>query len=317
VRAGRTCDLPPAPVTVTTPGSPLTVAGPLVRAPAAPSGRTYRRRPLVAWGEPRRGDPCERRGTEPASGSDAMRILHPTDFSHTAELARALALDCRPPDGRRMHVVHVQERFLEATAALPAAQVEGSTRSCSASSRRSAPLETRLAPAACPARGGRRDQRARLGRHAARAPPPRRRARPRGDGRPRPDPFDDVFLGGIAGRLVRRTRPRCSPCATRAPPVVRRLLVATDFKEAALAAWTFANGSPAGRREARARPRDRRARSRGRRRPTRGSRRSRPGGPSASPSRRQPDRRAAGEARPRRRRRRDRGRLRRHGASPA
>jgi nucleotide-binding universal stress UspA family protein len=40
-----------------------------------------------------------------------MRIMHPTDFSHTAEKARALALDLSERWGATVHVVHVQERY--------------------------------------------------------------------------------------------------------------------------------------------------------------------------------------------------------------
>ena len=74
------------------------------------------------------------------------------------------------------------------------------------------------------------------------------------------NPFDEAFLGGVAGRLVRRTT---TPVLTVREGCdrthVARLLVATDFAEASLAAWTYATHlAQVAKREAGARPRRRR-----------------------------------------------------------
>ena len=173
-----------------------------------------------------------------------MRILHATDFSHTAELARTLALDLARRTATRLHVVHVQERFLEghSRSYLPA-QTDAINPE----------LQLRLETE-------RHDETRRLQQQLSHFASEdattelvwghtlRELLRLAAEfdlvvmGAHGQNPFDDVFLGGTAGRLVRRTttpvltvRPTCTTTA------VRRLLVATDFQEAALAAWTFAN----------------------------------------------------------------------------
>lgn len=40
-----------------------------------------------------------------------MRILHPTDFSRTAEMARTVALSLKEQADGELHIVHVQQRF--------------------------------------------------------------------------------------------------------------------------------------------------------------------------------------------------------------
>jgi len=173
-----------------------------------------------------------------------MRILHATDFSQTAELARALAIDVARRTAGQLHVVHVQERFLEGDSRrYLAAQADAINPELQRRLEAEREAETRhlrqqlghLAEGGATTElvwGHTLRELLRLaaafdlvvmGAHGA-------------------SPFDAVFLGGVAGRLVRRTptpvltvRQGCTTTE------VRRLLVATDFKEAALAAWTFAN----------------------------------------------------------------------------
>jgi nucleotide-binding universal stress UspA family protein len=173
-----------------------------------------------------------------------MRILHATDFSRTAELARALALDLARRTATRLHVVHVQERFLEGHSRnyLPA-QADAIN----------AELQLRLDEE-------RREETRRLHQQLSHFASDdattelvwgttlRELLRLAAEfdlvvmGAHGQNPFDDVFLGGVAGRMVRRTTtPVLTVRQTCTTTAVRRLLVATDFQEAALAAWTFAN----------------------------------------------------------------------------
>ena len=173
-----------------------------------------------------------------------MRILHATDFSHTAEIARTLAIDVAHRSAAKLHVVHVQERFLEGHRRpyLPA-QTEAINPELQGRLDEERQDETRRLLA----------QLDRLTEGGATTElvwgsplPELLRLAPDFDlvvmGAHGQTPFDSVFLGGVAGRLVRRTTTPVltvrDSCATRQ---VRRLLVATDFQEAALAAWTFAN----------------------------------------------------------------------------
>jgi nucleotide-binding universal stress UspA family protein len=173
-----------------------------------------------------------------------MRILHATDFSRTAELARTLALGLARRTAARLHVVHVQERFLEghSRSYLPAqadsinAELQGRLEEERREETRR--LQQQLSHLASDEAttelvwGHTLQELLRLaaefdlvvmGAHGH-------------------SPFDDVFLGGVAGRLVRRTTtPVLTVRETCTTTEVRRLLVATDFQEAALAAWTFAN----------------------------------------------------------------------------
>lgn len=172
-----------------------------------------------------------------------MRILHATDFSRTAELARTLALDIARRAAGQLHVVHVQERFQsgQARSFLPA-QVDAI----------SPELQRRLEEGRQEETKRIRQQLAALATDGASfelvwGEPLRELLRLAAEhelvvmGAHGQNPFDQVFLGGVAGRLVRRTTTpvltvRESCTNTR----VERLLVATDFQEAALAAWTFA-----------------------------------------------------------------------------
>ena len=172
-----------------------------------------------------------------------MRILHPTDFSHTAELARALALDLTERLAAELRVVHVQQRFVDQGGApfvkayLDSIEPELRQRIEAQQLDETERLRQRLRELAGP--------------HGT----PELRS-----GEPLPEllrisaeydlvvmgahgqsPLDDVFLGGIAGRMVRRTTvPVLTVRESCSIKTVRRLLVASDFGEASLAAWGYA-----------------------------------------------------------------------------
>ncbi len=173
-----------------------------------------------------------------------MRILHPTDFSRTAELARTLALDLSERMAAELRVVHVQQRFVDQGGApfvrahldaIEPALQQRIEQERVAEERR---LRERL--------------RAMAGEHGTPAlvsgEPLRELLTMAAEhdlvvmGAHGQSPLDDVFLGGIAGRLVRRTAtPVLTARETCTVTSVRRLLVASDFGEASLAAWTYAN----------------------------------------------------------------------------
>jgi nucleotide-binding universal stress UspA family protein len=172
-----------------------------------------------------------------------MRILHATDFSHTAELARVLAEDVARRTAGSLHVVHVQERFQsgQPRSYLPA-QAEAINPELQRRLEEDRQAETTRI----------RHQLQRLGVGGATTElvwgePLRELLRLAAEfdlvvmGAHGQNPFDHVFLGGVAGRLVRRTTtPVLTVRATCRVTEIGRLLVATDFQEAALAAWTFA-----------------------------------------------------------------------------
>lgn len=173
-----------------------------------------------------------------------MRILHATDFSHTAELARTLAIDVAHRAAAALHVVHVQQHFLEGhgRAYLPAGAAAINPE-----------LQRRLEDEREAETRALTDQLAALGDGGATTElvwgdPLQELLRLAPDfdllvmGAHGRTPFDDVFLGGVAGRVVRRTTTPVLTVRENCPTDhVHRLLVATDFQEAALGAWTFAN----------------------------------------------------------------------------
>ena len=171
-----------------------------------------------------------------------MRILHPTDFSHTAELARALAQDLAARAHAQLRLVHVQERFQDEAARryLPAQteqiNAEFQRRLAEDRANESRQLRERLANLAEGAtselvwgnvlaellRLANEHDLVVMGAHGT-------------------NPFDEAFLGGVAGRLVRRTTtPVLTVRAGCTRTQIKRLLVATDFAEASMAAWTYA-----------------------------------------------------------------------------
>ncbi len=165
-----------------------------------------------------------------------MRILHPTDFSRTAEKALIVARDLADRLGGSLHVVHVQTRFEETL---------GAVRLRPHLDNVNPELERRLEEA-------RREEVQRLNDML------RSLASPNGTyelrwGDPLPellamqddfdlvvmgahgsDRLDSFFLGGVAGRFVRRTRvPVITVREESTTTSVRRALVATDFSLAA------------------------------------------------------------------------------------
>jgi nucleotide-binding universal stress UspA family protein len=173
-----------------------------------------------------------------------MRILHPTDFSHTAELARVLALDLTARLSGHLHVVHVQHRFMEGSGrpylSTQLYQISPDLQRRLEEERllETKALRERLAhlaegdatgelvwgePLAELLRLSLEHDLVVMGAHGQ-------------------SPFDEAFLGGTAGRLVRRTfTPVLTVRQQSKVTEVRRLLVATDFSEAAAGAWAFAN----------------------------------------------------------------------------
>jgi nucleotide-binding universal stress UspA family protein len=172
-----------------------------------------------------------------------MKILHPTDFSSTADKALVLARDLAQRLGASLHVLHVaeandasernpvvrtymahlspemsqrleelrQEELKALEARLAALAGEGATSEL----RWGEPLRELLALS-------REYDLVVMGAH--------------GEGR-----FDEYFLGGLAGRFVRRSfTPVLTVREEATQTSLRRLLVATDFGEASAGAWQFA-----------------------------------------------------------------------------
>ncbi len=172
-----------------------------------------------------------------------MRILHPTDFSKTAELARILAHDLQARLAAELHVVHVLPRYDDAGGAPYVRAYLDSI---------DAMLKQRI-----DAEQAAEEQRLRQRLREMAGPDGTAELVP---GQPLPEllrlaaehdlvvmgahgqsPLDDVFLGGTAGRVVRRTNtPVLTARDTCSVTSIRRLLVASDFRQASLAAWGFA-----------------------------------------------------------------------------
>jgi nucleotide-binding universal stress UspA family protein len=171
-----------------------------------------------------------------------MDILHPTDYSKVAEKARQLALDLATRLEAKLHVVHVQQRFEEAreleflrssTEGINPELLRRIEELHQAETQR---LLSRLKQLASPE--GDYDllwgsplrellrilpayQLVVMGAHGA-------------------NPLDNTFLGGIAGRLVRRSPvPVLTVREEAVSQALGRILVATDFGEASGQAWNF------------------------------------------------------------------------------
>jgi len=172
-----------------------------------------------------------------------MRILHPTDFSQPAQLALAVARDVRRRTNGSLHVVHVQQRF-ESDGARFRSQLDSlnpelSRRADEGRHEEVERLRGMLSHLASPdatcelvwgnpveellAMQGRFDLVV-MGAHGA-------------------NRFDSVFLGGVAGRFVRRADvPVITVREEATAQSLNRVLVATDFGAASTAAWEFAVG---------------------------------------------------------------------------
>lgn len=171
-----------------------------------------------------------------------MRILHPTDFSKTAEKALAVARDLRARTSGELHLVHVQQRFNQGMShpylqpQLDSLNPELAKRVEQDRQAEVKGLQEMLKHLATPdasheLRWG--DTLRELldvapdydlvvmGAHGA-------------------NRLDNFFLGGVAGRLVRRATTPVITVRDELPSTeIRRVLVATDFGEASRAAWRF------------------------------------------------------------------------------
>lgn len=172
-----------------------------------------------------------------------MRILHPTDFSRTAAKALAIARDLRNRLGAQLHVVHVQSRFQEGLSGLRLRpqldsvnpQLDRTLEAERANeTRRLRDMLTHLASpdATTELRWGEpiRELLAMqhdfdlvvMGAHGS-------------------NRLDNYFLGGVAGRFVRRSQvPVITVREESEAQPVERVLVATDFSDASKAAVSMA-----------------------------------------------------------------------------
>lgn len=171
-----------------------------------------------------------------------MRILHPTDFSATAEKALALARDVRQSVNGELHLVHVQHRF----------------ESRNSHSYLQPQLDNLNPELTRRVEQERKDEVDRLRNSLEHLASPDATAELRwGDpvrelleaaekadlvvmGAHGVNRLDNYFLGGIAGRLVRRSAAPVITVRDEVPSLrVRRVLVATDFGDASRTAWEF------------------------------------------------------------------------------
>ncbi len=170
-----------------------------------------------------------------------MRILHPTDFSQPAQKALVLAREIRERTNGTLHVVHAQRRSeLDKASTRPQLDTFNPEMLNQLAEQRSSEVSRllgMLSHLASPdgtyellwgnpveellAIQDRYDLVV-MGAHGA-------------------NRFDRHFLGGVAGRFVRRTDvPTISVREESVVTKVRRIMVATDFGAASLGAWEFA-----------------------------------------------------------------------------
>lgn len=173
-----------------------------------------------------------------------MRILHPTDFSRTAEKARHLALAMAERLGGDVHVIYVQQRFeteprryLQPTP--DALNPEAVRRLDEARADEVRRIQERLKHLA--ADGG--SWELRWGHPVTEVLDSARTCELIVMGAHGANRIDTFFLGGVAGRVVRRTevpvltvRDECSV------KDVASVLVATDFGDASRHAWRHLEG---------------------------------------------------------------------------
>lgn len=173
-----------------------------------------------------------------------MKILHPTDFSRTAEKARTVALNLMRRTGGELHIVHVQQRF-EADnhrylrPSMDTLNPEIVRRIDEERAREVRQIQERLKHLASD--GGTWELRwgnpvpelldaskgfdlVVMGAHGA-------------------NRLDTFFLGGIAGRVVRRSRIPVITVREEAEDLdLCRVLLATDFGDASRDAWRQVEG---------------------------------------------------------------------------
>lgn len=170
-----------------------------------------------------------------------MRILHPTDFSQPAQKALTLARDIRERSNGTLHVVHAQRRSdLDRPSSRPQLDTFNPEMLNQLAEQRSAEVDRLLGmlshmsspdgtyellwgnPVEELLAIQNRYDLVVMGAHGA-------------------NRFDRHFLGGVAGRFVRRTDvPTISVREEADVTRVRRIMVATDFGDASLGAWEFA-----------------------------------------------------------------------------
>lgn len=171
-----------------------------------------------------------------------MRILHPTDFSHTAEKARALALDVMRRTDGTLHIVHVQQRFESdqrgwLQPSFDNLNTELLARIEEARKTEVRRIHERLKSLA--SEGGTYELR--WGRPVSELLDASQGFDLVVMGAHGQNRLDATFLGGLAGRMVRRTRVPVLTVRDEATDLaVRRVLVATDFGDASYHAWRFA-----------------------------------------------------------------------------
>jgi len=172
-----------------------------------------------------------------------MRILHPTDFSRTAGKALAIARDLKARLGGSLHVVHVQSRFQEGLSGVRLRpqldsvnpQIDRALEEARAEETRK--LREMLTHLATP--DGTTELRW--------GEPIRELLDMQNDydlvvmGAHGSNRFDSYFLGGVAGRFVRRSQvPVITVREEAEERPIERVLVATDFSEASKAAVNWA-----------------------------------------------------------------------------
>lgn len=170
-----------------------------------------------------------------------MKILHPTDFSKTAEKARVLALDLHAKLPGGFHVVHVQEDYSTSNQPFVSMTIDGLSgelRQRFEEARQEEVKQLRERLAFLTPEGGSSEliwgkpirellailpshDLVVMGAHGANL-------------------LDSYFVGGVAGRLVRRSpTPILTVRESCQQTVVKRVLVATDFGEASKNAWEW------------------------------------------------------------------------------
>ena len=176
-----------------------------------------------------------------------MRIIHPTDFSATADKARALAVDLADRTDGDLHLVHVQRRFENQTSrsylqpSLEQLNPELLRIMREQQEEEVKGLRNRLDSFAKEAGGATWDLR--WGEPLPELLTVAEDADLMVMGAHGDNPFDTYFLGGLAGRVVRRsTVPVLTVRQETTTTEVRRILVATDFGPSSRVAWKTARG---------------------------------------------------------------------------
>lgn len=173
-----------------------------------------------------------------------MRILHPTDFSGTADKARAVAVELKDRLGGSLHFIHVQSRY-ESQPSRSYLQPSLDQMNPELLRQMQEYRETEVA--------GLRNRLEAFAREAGDATselvwgeplPQLLEASAKADlvvmGAHGDNPFDTYFLGGLAGRFVRRSSVPVLTVRKETPTTrVRRILLATDFGPSSRVAWEF------------------------------------------------------------------------------